>query len=210
MSSFFQHLLHLLLHLGYLGPFFMGVMDSSFLFLPIGNDLLVVILAARHHSEAWVYVLSATIGSTTGALLLDLVCRKIGEAGVQKVTGEQRFSYLKKKVGQRGGFFVALACLGPPPFPFTAIVATVSALAYPRLKLLAVIAGSRLLRFIILAWLAIKYGRAIVRIIDTPAFKWSVGTVAGLCLVVSVFSILKWVRAGRSGGGHATRAEAAA
>lgn len=177
----------------------MGVMDSSFLFLPIGNDLLIVILAARHHSGAWIYVLSATIGSTTGALLLDLVCRKIGEAGVQKVTGESRFNYLKKKVGQRGGFFVALACLGPPPFPFTAIVATVSALAYPRVKLLAVVGVSRLIRFIILSLLAIKYGRAILRIINTPAFKWSVGTVAALCLVVSVFSILKWVRAGRSG-----------
>jgi membrane protein YqaA with SNARE-associated domain len=177
----------------------MGVMDSSFLFLPIGNDLLVVILAARHHAQAWIYVLSATVGSTTGALLLDLVCRKIGEAGVQKVTGEQRFGYLKKKVGQKGGYFVALACLGPPPFPFTAIVATVSALAYPRLKLLTIVAVSRLLRFIILSLLAIKYGRAILRIINTPAFKWSVGTVAALCLVVSVFSILKWVRAGRSG-----------
>jgi len=79
------------------------------------------------------------------------------------------------------------------------MVATVSALAYPRLKLLAVVAGSRLVRFIILSLLAIKYGRAIVRIINTPAFKWSVGTVAALCLVVSAFSILKWVRAGRSG-----------
>src|SRR4051812_9618997 len=154
----------------------MGVMDSSFLFLPIGNDLLVVILAARHHSEAWIYVLSATVGSATGALLLDLVCRKIGEAGVQKVTGEQRFAYLKKKVGQKGGFFVALACLGPPPFPFTAIVATVSALAYPRIKLLAVVAASRLIRFIILSLLAVKYGPAIFLIIHTPAFKLSVGT----------------------------------
>lgn len=177
----------------------MGVMDSSFLFLPIGNDLLVVILAARHHSEAWIYVISATIGSTVGVFLLDLVCRKIGETGVQKVTGQSRFNYLKKKVGQKGGFFVALAALGPPPFPFTAIVATVSALAYPRTKLLAVAAVSRLLRFIVLSLLAIKYGRAILRIINTPAFKWSVGAVAGICIVVSVFSILKWVRVGRSG-----------
>src|SRR4051812_23039257 len=138
----------------------MGVMDSSFLFLPIGNDLLVVILAARHHSQAWIYVISATLGSTSGALLLDLVCRKIGESGVQKVTGESKFAHLKKKVGQRGGYFVALACLGPPPFPFTAMVATVSALAYPRVKLLAVVAGARLVRFIILSLLAIKYGRA--------------------------------------------------
>jgi membrane protein YqaA with SNARE-associated domain len=197
LSSIFQHLFRALIHLGYFGPLLMGIMDSSFLFLPIGNDLLVVVLVARQHAHAWIYVLTATCGSTIGASLIDLVCRKIGETGVQKVTGKPRFEYLKKKIGQRGGFFVALACLGPPPFPFTAVVATVSVLNYPRFKLLAVVAGSRLLRFTILSLLAVKYGRAILRIINTPAFKWSVGAVAAICIVVSVMSILKWVRAGR-------------
>ena len=41
----------------------MGVLDSSFLFLPFGNDLLVVSLVARHHQGFIVYVLLAATGS---------------------------------------------------------------------------------------------------------------------------------------------------
>jgi hypothetical protein len=44
-----QLLLRFLLQLGYFGPVLMGALDSSFLFLPFGNDLLVVTLVARNH-----------------------------------------------------------------------------------------------------------------------------------------------------------------
>jgi membrane protein YqaA with SNARE-associated domain len=176
----------------------MGTADSSFLFVPVGNDLLVVALVARHHSEFWIYVLSGALGSAAGVFLLDLVARKAGEAGVQKVAGQKRFNYLKKKTGQRGGWFVALACLAPPPFPFTMLVATTSALGYPRKKLLAIVAGAKALRFLVLALLAFKYGHGILRIIQTDAFKYSAIGLAVLCLIVSGFSIAKWVTSGRA------------
>ena len=68
--NFFRPLLTFLLHLGYIAPFFMGVLDSSLLFLPFGNDLLIVILVSRHHQGALLYVLSAACGSTLGVLIL--------------------------------------------------------------------------------------------------------------------------------------------
>ena len=103
MSTFFRPLLRFLFHLGYAGPFFMGIMDSSFLFLPFGNDLLVVALVARHHDGLPFFVLSAVCGSTAGVFLLDLIARKGGEAGVQKVAGQRKFERLKRKVGEKGG-----------------------------------------------------------------------------------------------------------
>lgn len=175
----------------------MGAMDSSFLFLPIGNDLVVVLLVARHHAHWWIYVISAVCGSTTGSLLLDLVARKVGEAGVQKVTGKRRFEYLKCKIGERGALALMMACLSPPPFPFTAVVATTSALGYPRKKLLLTIALSRAVRFVIFALLALKYGARILRIVNSSGFKWTMVAFAVLCIVGSVFSILKWVRGSR-------------
>ena len=65
-----------LFQLGYFGPLVMGVLDSSFLFLPFGNDLLVVGLIARHHQGFILYVLAAATGSMLGVLLLDLIARK--------------------------------------------------------------------------------------------------------------------------------------
>ncbi len=198
LSNFFYHVFRILLGIGYFGPFLLGVADSSFLFVPIGNDLLIVALVARHHQNLWIYVLSGAAGSTVGVYFLDLVARAIGETGVQSITGKRRFEYLKRKAGQKAALFIALACLAPPPFPFTMLVATTSALGYPRKKILATVAVCRVIRFFILGLLAVKYGQSILRLINTPAFKWSVGAFGALCLIVSGFTIAKWVRTSRS------------
>ena len=76
--KFFLPLLHFLFHIGYFGPLLMGILDSSFLMLPFGNDLLVVGLVARNHHGVILYVLAAACGSTLGALALGLVSRKLG------------------------------------------------------------------------------------------------------------------------------------
>lgn len=175
----------------------MGAMDSSFLFLPIGNDLVIVYLVARHHANWWIYVISGVCGSTLGACILDLVARKVGEAGVQKMAGKKRFNRLKGKISKYGAGALMVACLSPPPFPFTMVVATTSALGYPRIKLLLTIAASRTVRFIILALLALKYGPRIMRIVSSPAFKWTMIVFAFLCVAGSVYSIMQWVRGSR-------------
>ncbi|MBV9677979.1 MAG: hypothetical protein JO185_16700 [Acidobacteriaceae bacterium] len=203
MSNFFHHAFRILLSIGYFGPFLLGTADSSFLFLPIGNDLLIVALVARHHQNFWLYVLSGAVGSTLGVFFLDLVARAVGETGVQNMAGKRRFEYLKRKAGQKAAPLIALACLAPPPFPFTMLVATTSALGYARKKILAVVAVCRTIRFFILSLLAIKYGQSILRIINTPAFKWTVGIFGVLCLVMSGLTIAKWVKTSRSRRVHA-------
>ncbi len=197
MSRFFRPLLRFLFHLHYFGPFVMGMMDSSFLFLPFGNDLLVVAVVARNHNGWPLYVLSAVCGSAVGVFFLDMVARKAGQAGIKKVAGARRFERLREKFEQYGAWGLVLACLAPPPFPFTMVIAVVSALRYPRLKLLAIVAGSRAVRFLILSFLAIHYGRHIIRLMNTPEFKWTIIVFACLCLVGSVFSVMKWMK-GRS------------
>ena len=193
MSSLFRHLLRFLFQLGYFGPLLMGVMDSSFLFLPFGNDLLVTALVARHHDGLPFYVLMAALGSTIGVLLIDLVARKGGEAGVQAMAGKSRFKYLRTKISERGGLALVLGCLAPPPFPFTMVVATTSALGYPRRRLLWITAIARALRFTIIGLLAIKFGRTIIRIANTPAFRYTMIGFVVLCVIGSVYSIRSWM-----------------
>ena len=94
----------------------MGVLDSSsFLFLPFGNDLLLVVLVVRHHAYLPLYVLAASLGSATGVLLLDLVCRRGGEEGLKKMMSGKRINYLKKKMSQRAAAPLIVACLGATP-----------------------------------------------------------------------------------------------
>lgn len=197
MSHFFRPLLHVLFHLGYLGPFVMGILDSSFLVLPFGNDLLIVGLVAHHHHGLPYYVLSAACGSTVGALTLALVARKFGEQGIRKVAGQKQFDRLQKHIGKRSGFAVAIGCLAPPPFPFTMVIAASSAMGYSLWRLLAINFVARAVRFTILGFLAIKFGPAVLRIARSPAFVWTMVAFILLCLVASVFSIWHWVRSSR-------------
>lgn len=194
----FSPLIHFLFHLGYLGPFFMGILDSSFLVLPFGNDLLVVGMVAGHPREFLWYVISAASGSTVGAFLLASVSRKLGEDGVRKIFGKSRFEKLKKRVGRRSGVAVALAGLAPPPFPFTVVIAAVAVLSYPRWKILVINFLSRAVRFTILSLLALKFGRGILNIAKSAPFEWSMGIFIVLCIVGSGFSIANWLREPRT------------
>jgi uncharacterized membrane protein YdjX (TVP38/TMEM64 family) len=135
LQKLFQPVLVFLLHLGYFGPILTGVLDSSFLFFPFGNDLLVVTLAARNHKGLLWYVLGAALGSTIGALMLVMVARKLGKEGIEKMAGAKKFSRLSKLIDKHGGKAVALACIAPPPFPFTMVIAAAAALDYSRLRI---------------------------------------------------------------------------
>jgi membrane protein YqaA with SNARE-associated domain len=172
----------------------MGVMDSSFLFLPFGNDLLVVAFVARNHDRWPFYVISAVCGSTLGVFFLDLVARRAGEAGIKKIAGEKRFEGLKNRIQKHGAWGIALACISPPPFPFTMVVAVTSALGYARTKLLGTVAAGRAVRFVILSFLAARYGRNIIHVMNTSAFKWTITAFACLCIVGSLLSVLKWIK----------------
>ncbi len=197
MSNLLHHLLRFLFHLGYFGPFVLGIFDSSFLFLPFGNDLLVLALTARHHQGYLLYVLSAACGSSVGVLLLDLLARKLGEGGVTKVVGQKRFEYLKRKVSEHGAKALIVGCLAPPPFPFTMAVAVNSALGYPRKRLMIIVGLTRAVRFLILGALAIKYGHSIIHILNSEGFKIFMYCFTALCLIGSVLSVVNWVRKSR-------------
>jgi membrane protein YqaA with SNARE-associated domain len=198
LSHILHPLLRFLFHIGYFGPLLMGVLDSSFLFLPFGNDLLIVVLTARHHEGYLLYVLSAVLGSTIGVFLLQLVGRKLGDEGIQRVAGEKRFRYLQRKIGEHGGLALVIACLAPPPFPFTMVVAITAALGYRKVRLLSAVAASRAVRFLILGYLAIKFGRTIIHIVNSAPFRWTMVGFILLCVVGSVYSVMGWWRRGRA------------
>lgn len=194
MHSLLQHLVGWLFHLGALGLVVMGVLDSSFLFLPLGNDLLMVALTAQHHERLLLYAPMAALGSTAGCLLLDLITRRGGEEGLKKMMGPKRLEYLKKRVAERASVALAVACLAPPPFPFTPVVAASSAFNYPRWTLLSVVAAARLVRFTLVGLLAIWLGRRILAIAKSPGFEWAMIFFIAVCVIGSVASIYKWTR----------------
>lgn len=187
-------ILRFLFHLGVFGPLVMGVLDSSFLVLPFGNDLVVASLVIQHHSNAPWYIVSAACGSTIGALLLVLAARKLGDEGLRRLAGEKQYKKLKDRIGSRAGPAVAIGGLAPPPFPFTTVIAAAGALQYPIWRILLINFFSRAVRFTVLAVLALKFGKQILWIANSPAFKWGMAIFIFLCIAASALSVWKWLR----------------
>lgn len=197
VNGVLRHALAWLLHLGLFGPLLMGIADSSFLFLPFGNDLLVVVLTVQNHGHLPYYIATAAAGSTLGVVLLDLVCRKGGEEGLKKMIRPQRLEYFKKRIAKNAAVAIATACIAPPPFPFTVVIGSASAFAYPRLRLLGIVFVARAIRFTIVGWLAIEFGNRILSIAKAPATTWVMLGFILLCTIGSALQIAQWVRRSR-------------
>jgi membrane protein YqaA with SNARE-associated domain len=194
MNGIVHHLFLVLLHLGPAGLLILGILDSSFLFLPLGNDLLITAMTIRHHELLWLYVICASVGSTIGVFLLDLLLRRRGEEGIRKLVSQRRFEYLKKKMSSRAGFMIALTAIAPPPFPFTPVVAAASALNYPRTWLLGTVFAGRMVRFTIIGLLAIKFGRQLLLFAKTRGFVGVMIGIIVISLVGSILSVIRWLR----------------
>ena len=201
MNSIVDRLFAISLHFGALGLLLLGVLDDSFLFLPFGNDLLMVALTARNHLMLPIFAGIATAGSVLGCMLLDWVVRKGGKEGLSKIISGRQLSYVKRKVKKRVGWAVAIACVMPPPFPFAGIVAGAAAFQYPRKNLLATIAIGRLARFLMLGLLAIFFGKHVLRWANTPGVRTGILLLLAISVVGSLISVVSWIK--RS---HAARA----
>ena len=97
------------------------------------------------------------------------------------------------------GLAVFLACVAPPPFPFTMVIAAAAALDLSRLRICAVNFFARGIRFAVLSLLAIKYGRHILEVANSKAFRLTMAGFILLCLAGSALSIYTWIKNVRSG-----------
>jgi membrane protein YqaA with SNARE-associated domain len=187
-------LLRFFRRMGVIGVFLFSVLDSSFLVLPFGNDLLLIGLTSADRSHVlWIgYVIAAAVGSVLGVLLVDLPMRKTGEKGLRRFVSEKTLAQLKEKIENKAGPTVFITSLLPPPFPFTPVMMTASALQYPRVQLLSYVFVGRLVRYTVEGVLALYFGRKLIRYINSDKFVYFVYGLMAIGAVASVLSVLKW------------------
>ena len=189
-------ILRVFLRMGVFGLFLLSALDSSFLVLPFGNDLLLIALVSSNRgSLVWiVYVVVSAIGSVVGVLIVDLLMRKMGEKGLERFVSQKRIEKLKQKLENKAGITVFIATLIPPPFPFTPVVMTASALQSPRGTLLAAVFIGRLVRFGAEAVLALYFGRQVLAFMNSDVVTYFVYALVGIAVVLSTLSILRWLK----------------
>ena len=188
------------LKFGGVGLLLIGALDSSYLVAPWGNDLLVVAMTARHPG-VWrmlYYAAMSTIGSVLGCLLIDVTLRPLGHAGLEKHVPKKRLESLRKKIETNAGRALTVASLAPPPFPFTVVVMGAAALQYSRRRMVTIISITRMLRFTVLGFLALRFGPHILRWASNPVVQGFLIGLIVVCIVASVVSVYGWIRRSRA------------
>lgn len=197
MDGIIRVLFAIFVRLGGLGLVILGILDSSFLFMPLGNDLLMVALVARNGSMLLPYAAMATAGSVLGCMLIDWISRKGGEEGLTKVIAARQLEYVKRRVRKSAAWAIALAAIMPPPFPFTPFIAAAAAFQYPKKKMLTLIAAVRFARFLLVGTLAVIFGRSIIRMAQAPAVRSAILAIVALSIIGSVISVYSWIKRSR-------------
>jgi len=156
--SRFQHWIGATLPaLGAGGIFLAAFLDSSFISLPLINDILLIELSVMHPARMPLYATVATVGSLTGCLLLFFLARKGGEVYFHRHAGG-RAARVRGWLQKNAFLAVAIPAILPPPVPFKLFVLGAGVFQVGvRPFSLALVAG-RGFRYFALGILAVKYG----------------------------------------------------
>jgi membrane protein YqaA with SNARE-associated domain len=160
-------LLHFLFGFGLFGLFIVSIVDSSFVPLPIPGitDIMLVVLAARH-SNWFLLITIATLGSAIGGYLSYQVGQSGGMAFLEKRIPPRIFNRVRDWMEHHAILAVALPAILPPPMPLSPFVLAAGALKMSKKTFMTTFTISRAARHSIAAWLGIHYGRHILRLWD--------------------------------------------
>ena len=175
-------------HLGLLGLFFVSVVDSSFVPLPIPGvtDIMIVVYAAGH-ANLILLVLIATLGSALGGLFSHAVGQAGGMAFLQKHVKPALLNRVTKWMEGHALLAVALPAILPPPMPLSPFVLAAGAVHMSRRKFMTAFTLSRLARHVIAAWLGVHYGKQVLRIWAQFSQRWGVTILIVLWTVILTF-----------------------
>jgi membrane protein YqaA with SNARE-associated domain len=178
------------------GLVLLGALDSSLIFfLPLGIDVALILVAARHPESFWAHAVAATSGSLIGAAGTYLLGRKIGQEGLGRWIGKASLARAQERVSEKAAPAVAVLALIPPPFPFTALVLASGAWALDPWRFFTTLAIVRVIRFGVEAGLAARYGRQILVWMDSIAFEVTVGVLIVSAVIGTVVSAAAAIRA---------------
>lgn len=195
-ASWARTLISFLVGLGPGGPFLLESLDSSFFYVPLANELLLFALihGGEGSSSNWmwaVYALSGAAGTVAGVALLDLVMRRVGAGGVERLVGQHRFEKLKDKIESNTGRVVFIASMLPPPFPFRFTMMTASALQCARGRMLVSVFAGRAVRFAAEALLILYFGRRFLDFMNSDIFNYVVYGLTLAAVAGSAFTIFR-------------------
>jgi membrane protein YqaA with SNARE-associated domain len=188
-SRYTAFLWGLLRPLGPWGVLLAAAFDGSFLGLPIDVIVAGYVYTDRH--RFWLYVLMASTGSALGSIVVYFIGYEGGEALLRKRISPQRFEKIHNAFDQHPFWSLMFPAMLPPPTPFKLFVlaAAVSEMHFAHF-LLAIFCG-RLVRFLALSLLTLKFGPQVVEITGSLVTRHLAWVLGGLALALIVWLMVR-------------------
>ena len=170
----------------------MAALDASFMGLPM--DPVVAGYVYQDPGRFLWYVLMASVGSALGSIVIYVIGYKGGEELLRKRIPPERFEKIHKAFDKHPFWSLMFPAMLPPPTPFKLFVlaAAVSEMGFVRF-LLAIFSG-RIVRFLVLSLLTIKFGPDVVRLVGA-AFREHLY----LILLIAAAGVVAWLMRNRAG-----------
>jgi membrane protein YqaA with SNARE-associated domain len=184
--------------LGGPGLFFLALADSSFLSVPEGNDVLIVVLSTgQTWSRMTYYVMMTTMGSVTGCSLLYSVGRR-GRGWIQRRLFRKGSASDFGSAYRRWGIWaIVVPSILPPPTPFKIFVLSAGIFRVPFPRFFMSVLIGRSIRYFMWGILAVLYGEAAKRFLEENLRE--VGTIIFALIASAVVGyIIIWLRARRN------------
>jgi membrane protein YqaA with SNARE-associated domain len=174
--------------LGGPGLFLLALADSSFISVPEGNDVLIVVLSAGQPWQSMLYYVAMTVtGSVTGCSILYWVGRR-GGSYIEKRVSRDKLERVRSSYQRWGVWAVVIPSILPPPTPFKIFVLSAGVFRLPFPRFFLAVSLGRSVRYLKWGVLAILFGEAVGHFIrdNLPV----VGVVLAIILVGGVVVVV--------------------
>lgn len=168
------------------GLFVICLLDSTFVPLPSSADALLIILSTNNPHWMPLYVLLAVAGSTLGCVILYYISRRAGGRALSRFP-EAKQRRVREWIDRYDVLSVLVACVLPPPFPLKLFVVTCGVMRLSVIRFALAIAAGRAFRYLLLGYLAARYGEHAKEILG-KYYPW-IGL--GLAILIVLFFVTR-------------------
>lgn len=169
--------------LGGWGLFIIALLDAAAFAIPV--DIAFAGYVYAHPLKIWLYVVGAAAGSAIGCLVPYGIGRAGGELLLLKHIDRHRFERMRDKFENQEFFAMMLPALLPPPTPLKLFLLAAGVFEMrPYLFLLSVFSG-RVLRFLALGFLVVRFGPGIVNLVTATMAHHLVWVLVALVALIA-------------------------
>lgn len=177
--------------LGGPGLLLIALADSSFLSVPEGNDILIVVLSIGRSWEVMLYFVAMTVaGSVIGCSLLYWVGSRGGGIVANRLS-PKRLDRIRRQYHRWGVWAVIIPSILPPPTPFKIFVLTAGVFNLPFGRFVLAVSLGRSIRYLMWGILAVVYGPLAQEFLEKNLHTVGVGLALVLLAGVAGYLSLK-------------------